>query len=121
MSKRVLVVDDEPGVRGVLSRLLARGGWEVRTASDGVEARNAIESERPDLVLLDMNMPNRDGLEVLGDIMELDAGIPVIMVTGEGDSARARLAMERGARDYVSKPMDFAYLTSSIKAILASA
>jgi DNA-binding NtrC family response regulator len=119
MSKKLLVVDDEPNVRNVVSRLLQRSGWEVRTACDGIEARDAIVAERPDLVLLDLNMPHRDGIEVLGDILEIDAGIPVIMVTGEGDSERARLAMKRGARDYVSKPMDLTYLTNSIKAILA--
>jgi two-component system response regulator AtoC len=102
----VLVADDDRTIRRNLVRLLEAEGYQALEAADGEEALARIRSEGPDAVLLDLKMPRRDGLEVLGELGPALADLPVIVVTAFGGSAAAIEAMRRGAYDYLTKPFD---------------
>ena len=118
MKKKLLVVDDDSAVRRFMRRAVQGAGYEVVEAADGDQAVELVGRERPDLVLLDMHMPRLDGIEALSAIMDLNPAMAVIMVTGDGDIERAKLAMERGACDYMSKPFDIQSLQTSVMANL---
>ncbi len=118
---RILVVDDEPPVREVLTEYFATQGYVVQSAGNGNDALAAITRERPDLVLLDIRMPGIDGVETLRRIRELDEAVPVIMVTANEDVALARETLKLGAFDYVAKPFDFGYLDRAVAAGLVQA
>ena len=102
--RRVLVVDDEPVVANSLRRTLSRRGYQVEEAFSGNEALNRILNEMYDLVLLDMRMPDGNGLELLPTIKKHRPRLPVVMVTGYASIDTAVEAIQRGASDYVSKP-----------------
>jgi DNA-binding response OmpR family regulator len=114
---RVLVVDDEPMVREVLSRYLERDGFEVDSAADGELALRAFEAHRPDLVLLDLMLPRVDGFEVFRRI-RARAKSPVIMITARGDVTDRIVGLETGADDYVSKPFSPAEVVARVRAVL---
>ena len=103
---KILVADDDRTIRRNLLVLLQSEGYETIEAVDGEEALARIRDGRPDAVLLDLKMPGRDGLEVLGELGPALADLPVIVVTAFGGSAAAIEAMRRGAYDYLSKPFD---------------
>lgn len=117
----VLVVDDDRINRGLLCRLLEHEGYRVRTAVDGREALAALEEERFDAVLLDIVMPEVDGMEVLrtlkGDVRLWH--IPVIMISGVEDTDSVVACLELGADDYVHKPFDPVVLRARLNACLA--
>jgi DNA-binding response OmpR family regulator len=114
---RVLVVDDEPMVREVLSRYLERDGFEVESAADGELALEAFEARRPDLVLLDLMLPRVDGFEVFRRI-RARAPSPVIMITARGDVTDRIVGLETGADDYISKPFSPAEVVARVRAVL---
>ncbi len=114
MPARVLVVDDEAEAVELLREFLSAKGYEVITASDGDEALRKVKEERPHLILLDIQMPRMDGLEVLRRLREIDKEVSVIMVTGVNEQEIARKAMELGAFDYIVKPLDLPYLEQSL-------
>jgi two-component system, OmpR family, response regulator ResD len=118
--ERVLVVDDEPIVREVLSRYLERAGFAVDTAEDGEDALRAFETVPPDLVLLDLMMPRVDGLEVFARIRERSA-TPVIMLTAKGGPIERIAGLEVGADDYVAKPFSPREVTARVRAVLRRA
>lgn len=118
---RLLLVDDEPAVLDVLCDYFVSQGHEVETATNGREALAAFSRSRPDLVLLDVRMPEMDGVEVLKELRARAATVPVIMVTANEDVALARLTLKLGAFDYVSKPFDFTYLDRAVTAGLLQA
>jgi DNA-binding response OmpR family regulator len=107
---RILVVDDEPEVLAVLREYLADRGYAVTTAQSGGDALSEMRRERPDLVLLDLNMPGINGLEVLKQVRDHDSTIGVVMVTANEDLELARRTLQMGAFDYIAKPFDFAHL-----------
>jgi DNA-binding NtrC family response regulator len=107
---RILVVDDEIVVCDVLKDFLALQGHEVHTALNGRAAIAKVKMERPHIVLLDILMPGRNGLEVLQEIKRLDPRIGVIMITGVFNKDVAKKAIALGAYDYITKPVDFEYL-----------
>ena len=117
---RVLVVDDEPIVREVLSRYLRFEGFQVETAADGQAALEAFESSRPELVLLDLMLPRVDGLEVFRRIQERD-GVAVIMLTARGEEADRVVGLELGADDYVVKPFSPREVVARVRAVLRRA
>ena len=114
MAGRVLVVDDDPATVELLQEFLIAKGYEVITASDGVEALRKVKEERPHLILLDIEMPKMDGLEVLRQVKALDPTVGVIMVTGVNEQEIGRKAVELGAFDYIVKPLDLPYLERSL-------
>lgn len=117
----LLIVDDEASVREVLSEYFVGQGYQVETAASGPQALDAVRRHRPDLVLLDVRMPGLDGVEVLRRLRELDARLPVVMVTANEDVALARSMLGIGAFDYVAKPFDFHYLDRVVAAALVQA
>ena len=102
---RVLVVDDEPDIVAALTGALTYWGYAVSTAHDGPAALQQVKAARPHVVLLDINMPGMDGLEVLRHLRELDPEVGVIMVSGQGDAETRQTALTLGAADYLRKPM----------------
>jgi DNA-binding response OmpR family regulator len=116
-ASRVLLVDDEPMVRDVLSRYLERSGFEVEAVGDGERAVAAFEARRPDLVLLDLMLPRIDGFEVFRRI-RARANSPVIMITARGQSTDRIVGLEVGADDYVSKPFSPAEVVARVRSVL---
>jgi DNA-binding NtrC family response regulator len=114
---RLLIVDDEPLILEVLTEHF-KGDYEVETALNGADALGAIVRERPDVVMLDINMPRMNGVEVLKDIKQIDESIAVIMVTANEQVAMAAEALRNGAFGYVPKPFDFRYLDHLLATIL---
>ncbi len=102
----VLVVDDEPGIRGVVSRALERFGYECMTASDGAEALRCLESHPSDLVITDLEMPRMRGLELIERLRANDSETPVIIMTAFADFEFAREAIRLRVSDYLVKPFD---------------
>lgn len=116
---RVLVVDDEAQTRAMLTELLTQQGYRVRAAADGAAAVRAVLDAAPDVVLLDIAMPGLGGIEALTAIRAIAPEVKVIMVSGQGDLDVAKRALAYGAFDYITKPVDPAYLTVSLHAALA--
>jgi adenylate cyclase len=118
---RVLVVDDDPVNRGLLTRFLEQDGYRVDTASDGRQALERLGADPFDLVLLDIVMPNMDGYEVLKQMQQDDVlrHLPVLMITALDDIESAVRCIESGADDYLPKPFDPVILRARLKAGLA--
>ncbi len=107
---KILVVDDEQGVCDMLEKFLKIKGYEVSTALSGEEALALVKEEKPHIVLLDIRMPEMDGLECLERIKEIDKEIGVIMITAIKQEEVGKKAMELGAYDYITKPLSLQYL-----------
>jgi DNA-binding NtrC family response regulator len=114
--RRLLIVDDEPLILEVLSEHF-KADYDVETALNGADALGAILRERPDVVMLDINMPRMNGVEVLKDIKQIDESIAVIMVTANEQVQMAADALKNGAFGYVPKPFDFRYLNHLLATI----
>jgi len=106
MSNRVLVVDDEGGIREALRQVLEYEDWQVKTASSGGEAISLYSDFRPHVVLLDVKMAGLDGLDTLSRLRDLDPPATVVMISGHGTIATAVQATQRGAFDFLEKPLD---------------
>jgi two-component system nitrogen regulation response regulator NtrX len=106
MTHRVLVIDDEPGIREALKQVLEYEGLTVKGAASGGEAITVYPEFRPDLVFLDVKMAGLDGLDTLTRLRELDPGAVVVMISGHGTIATAVQATQRGAFDFLEKPLD---------------
>src|SRR5690349_576135 len=119
-SKRILVVDDEPRMIGFIRMNLELEGHQVIEAHNGLEALEAIRTKLPDLVLLDVMMPELDGYETLRMLREFSS-IPVIMLTAKGEENDRVYGLELGADDYITKPFGPRELSSRIKAVLRRA
>ncbi|MDT8442353.1 MAG: sigma-54 dependent transcriptional regulator [Desulfuromonadales bacterium] len=115
---RILVVDDEHLIRWSLEQSLLKQGYDVATAASGEEALKQVQDEPPELVLLDIQLPGMDGLEVLGKLKSTDEEIIVIMVTALGVLETAVKAMRLGAYDYINKPFNLDELSIIIKKAL---
>jgi DNA-binding response OmpR family regulator len=118
--RRVLVVDDDPDIRGLLRELLDRRGFDVTEARDGQEALRAFFAERPDLVVLDVAMPVLDGWKTLERIREL-SDVPVVMLTARTTELEKTRGLRAGADDYVTKPFGRQELLARIDAVLRRA
>ncbi|MDH6579584.1 response regulator transcription factor [Kitasatospora sp. MAP5-34] len=115
---RLLVVDDEPALRDALESSLAFEGYEVITATDGYEALDAVERERPDLVLLDIMMPRMDGLTTVRRMRSRGDTAPVLMLTARDAVGDRVTGLDVGADDYLAKPFELDELLARVRALL---
>ena len=115
--KRILVVDDEESILKVVDYALSEAGYEVHTAIDGPGAEFIFEETRPDLVILDVMLPGKSGLDVARDLRRA-SNVPIIMLSARGDEVDRILGLEFGADDYVTKPFSPRELVSRVRAIL---
>ena len=117
----VLIVDDDPVIRRMLQLSFESEGFDVRTAGDGVEGLEAIRSERPDVVVLDIMMPKLDGMKVMRELNgdEELRNTPVILLSAKATSLDIELGLKAGASDYVTKPCDPIDLIDRVKSLLA--
>ncbi len=118
MTQRVLVVDDEPTVRDVVARYLERDGFIVKEVGDGDQVIDAADRFQPDLIVLDVMLPGRSGLDVL---RELNHRVPVILLTARTDETDRVLGLELGADDYVIKPFSPRELSARVRSVLRRA
>jgi two-component system, OmpR family, response regulator MprA len=115
---RVLVVDDDPAVRESLRRSLAFNGYEVELAADGEQALQAIADSRPDAVVLDVMMPNLDGLATCRALRAAGDDVPVLMLTARDEVADRVAGLDAGADDYLPKPFALEELLARLRALL---
>jgi two-component system response regulator MtrA len=116
MARTILVVDDEPTLRETLVDALEADGFRVVSAADGREALTRFRTERPDLVLLDLMLPELSGIEVCR-IIRAESGVPIVMLTAKTDTVDVVVGLESGADDYVTKPFSLRELTARIRAL----
>jgi len=116
--KQLLVVDDEPNLRRVLSALLDRDGYDVHTAEDGQQALEILEDHHVDMLLTDLRMPRVDGMELLRRALSMDPELPVVIITAHGTVDNAVEALKTGAFDYITKPFDQAEVRTIVKKAL---
>ena len=111
---KVLLVDDEKEFASALAERLQLRNYDVKSASNALEALGIVHSFLPDVVLLDLKIPGMDGIETLRAIKKFDATIEVIMLTGHGDVRSVEDGMKSGAFEYIMKPVDIGELTLKI-------
>jgi DNA-binding response OmpR family regulator len=114
---QVLVIDDEPNVREIVQAYLEREGFEVQTASSGIQGLQLIVELEPQLIVLDVMLPGIDGIEILKQIRPLNR-TPVLLLTARGEEFDRVLGLELGADDYLTKPFSPRELVARVKAIL---
>jgi two-component system alkaline phosphatase synthesis response regulator PhoP len=117
MTASILIVDDEPSVTDLLAYNLRKASYAVLTASDGREALRVARETKPDLILLDLMIPELDGLDVCRELRKTSA-VPIIMITARGEEIDRVVGLELGADDYVCKPFSVRELMARIKAVL---
>ena len=122
MAKKVALVDDEPNILLSLEFLMKRSGYDVKTASDGDAGLKLVESWQPDLLLLDVNMPKRDGFEVCQALRGNPdfENLKIIMLTAKGREVEREKGLAIGADDYVTKPFSTQEIIDKVKALLES-
>ena len=117
MSQRILVIEDDQSIAEIVGILLRAEGFEVSYCADGNQAINAFQVVNPDLVLLDLMLPGRDGVEICRAIRE-SSGVPIVMLTARSDTSDVVTGLEAGADDYVVKPIKNEELIARIRARL---
>ena len=120
MDATILLVEDDPSIREITEIGLKDAGFGVRTAVDGDDALNRFRHDQPDLVVLDVMLPKRDGLDVCR-IIRAESSVPVVMLTARGDAIDIVVGLESGADDYVTKPFEMPVLVARIRAALRRA
>ena len=120
---KILIADDDDEIANLIRRIVARAGFQSLRAENGQEALDLITKEQPNLLLLDISMPYKNGLEILREVrgQSKNASMPVIMVTGKTDESVIVEALEAGADDYIPKPFDDDELIHKIESLLAQA
>ena len=106
MKEKILIIDDEPDILALLASILEHEGYEVLTAADGVAGMERFREGKPDLVITDVKMPQKDGLNVLREIKKVGADVDTIILTGHSDEATAIDCLRTGAYDYLLKPLE---------------
>ncbi|MGD8538116.1 MAG: response regulator [Candidatus Aminicenantes bacterium] len=120
MGKLIAIIDDEPDIQELVSLHLSRAGFETQTFGDAKDFFRFLDSNKPDLVILDLMLPDADGLDVCKHLRKSDAysQIPIIMLTAKGEETDRILGLELGADDYVTKPFSPRELVARVKAVL---
>ena len=116
---KILVVDDELNVAQMLAEYLTEQGYQVATAHGGIEALTKIDLDKPQVILLDIRMPDMDGVEVLRRIRSFDTQVGILMISANDDLELAKQTIAMGAFDYTLKPVDFAYLSRAVGTMMA--
>ncbi len=116
LSKKLLIIDDQYGIRILLNEVFQKEGYQTYQASNGVQALSIIESDRPDLVLLDMKIPGMDGIEILKRLKEIDQTIEVFIMTAYGELDMIQQAKDLGAITHFAKPFDIDEIRAAVKA-----
>ncbi|MGH1330602.1 MAG: response regulator transcription factor [Paracoccaceae bacterium] len=117
MGKRVLLIEDEPNIIEAIRFVLSRDGWGVETHSDGLTAADAVRSKAPDVVILDVMLPNRSGFEILQELRN-DASLgdlPILMLTARGQKKDREMAEQFGASRYMTKPFSNAEMLDVLR------
>lgn len=118
MKGTILVVDDEESLVRLISHNLTKEGFNILSAFDGNEAYQLIKEKKPELIVLDLMLPGKDGLEICRDLRKENIDIPIIMLTARDEEIDKVLGLELGADDYLTKPFSVRELGARVKAIL---
>lgn len=116
--RSILIVDDQKGVRRLLEEVFKKDGWQVSTAVDGSEAVNMALQLEPDIILMDMKMPNMNGLEASQKIIGIKPGLSIVMMTAYGEMEVVRAALDSGVKKCVTKPFDIIYLREMVNGMV---
>jgi DNA-binding NtrC family response regulator len=118
--KKVLIVDDDKDIVRIVATMLEGRGWDIAAAYGGAEAIEKVAASKPDVILLDIMMPEMNGIEVLKRIKKLDAAARIIMITAFGDVESYLDSMELGAYEYINKPFETDELLEMIDRVVAA-
>jgi len=114
----ILIVDDQKGVRRLLEEVFKKDGWAVSTAVDGSEAVDMALQLEPDIILMDMKMPNMNGLEASQNIINQNPGLSIIMMTAYGEMEVVRAALDSGVKKCITKPFDIIHLRDMVNSLV---
>ena len=120
MPKKILVIDDEPKIVEICQDYLKASGFDVLSASNGLQGLNAARREKPDLIVLDLMMPGMDGLDVCRNLRR-EGNIPIIMLTARVEESDKLVGLELGADDYITKPFSPRELVARVRVVLRRA
>ncbi|EEE37205.1 response regulator [Rhodobacteraceae bacterium KLH11] len=123
MSRKVLLIEDEPNITEAIRFLLTREGWQVETHAEGTDAVQVVLSARPDLVILDVMLPGKSGMDVLRELREHDEmqGLPVLMLTARGQSRDREMAEQAGVSRFMTKPFSNTEVLTAVRDLHAQA
>lgn len=123
MGRNVLLIEDEPNIIEAIRFLLTRDGWNVDTHSDGADAVDVIRAAAPDLVILDLMLPGRSGMDILRELREIPEleALPVLMLTARGQSRDRDMAEKAGVSRFMTKPFSNAEVLTAVRDLLAQA
>ena len=121
MGKRVLLIEDEPNIIEAIRFILSRDGWTVETQSDGAGAVAAVEAKQPDIVILDVMLPNKSGFEILRELRALPghAARPVLMLTARGQTKDREMAETLGVSTFMTKPFSNTDVLAAVRDLVA--
>ncbi len=117
---KILLIEDEPNIAEAIRFLLSRDGWDVQLLANGTEASAAIASQRPDLVILDLMLPGKSGMQILTDLRaspEFER-LPVLMLTAKGQERDREAALAAGVSAFMTKPFDNSDMRAAVRALL---
>lgn len=120
MGKRVLLIEDEPNIIEAIRFILSRDGWIVETHSDGATAVRAVEAKRPDIVILDVMLPNKSGFDILRDLRAMadHRARPILMLTARGQQKDRDMAVAAGVSHFMTKPFSNSEMLDAVRRLV---